>query len=283
MPLIWCAIGHSGQEIAILLGDELPNQIKSELKIIPISYDRDKHLIRFENPRDKKALTKNSTVLLIDSSVHSGASMSAAHKALRQLSVKNICSYSLVLKHGSCFIPNIFGLFIHEFDRAYFLLDKIANHRIMAVGALRLLAQTDVTRRQKSVKTDVPSINKMTWPDLWYEVERTGKSVFVYEDGGKIVGFISFQIKNGHLLIDAIAVDKSQQRRGIGGNLMRWAETNARLSGCRAMELWAIENQIPFYQDSAGFTLKPEKLDLGSEKYRRMERTLLYNIDPNLG
>lgn len=206
--------------------------------------------------------------------------MLAAFNKLRDLSVRDICSYSLVLKRGSCFIPNMFGLLIHEFDRAYFLLDKIPNHRIMPFGAVRKLAQTDINRRHKGVKTGVRSIDKMTWADLWYEVTTSGKNVFVYEKHGKILGFISFLIKNRRLFIDAIAVDKNQQGTGIGGYLMRWAETSARLSCCTAIELWAIEDRIRFYEKKAGFILTPEKLDLGSEKYARMERILLYHIDP---
>jgi len=283
IPCIWCTLGHSGEEIALLLGEALPHEIHSRLQIIPISYDRDKRVISFQNPLDERVFTKNTPVLVIDSSVHSGTTMLAAVNRLRDLSVKHICSYSLVLKRGSCFIPNMFGLLIHEHDRAYFLLDKIPNHRIMPFGALRKLAQADITRRQKRVKTGLGSIDKMTWSDLWYEVETSGKSVFVYEESGRILGFISFLIKNGRLFIDAIAVDKSQERKGIGGNLMRWAETFARLSCCSTIELWAIENRVKFYQEKAAFTLKSERLDLGSEKYALMERALLYNMDPNNG
>ena len=68
-----------------------------------------------------------------------------------------------MLKRGSCFIPNIFGLLIHEHDRAYFLLDKIPNHRIMPFGAFRKLAQEDVKRPEGEVKTGLSSIDKMTW------------------------------------------------------------------------------------------------------------------------
>ncbi len=282
-PGVWCTIGNSGEEIALVVGESLPKEIRSKIQIIGINYDRDKKAISFQNRRDKNALPKNAPVMVIDSSVHSGTTMLAAHKTLRDLSVKDIFSYSLVLKHGSCFIPNLFGLVIHEYDRAYFLLEKIPNHRIMPFGALRKLAQTDTRRRQQRIKTGLPSIDKMTWCDLWYEVKTGGKNVFVYEESGKILGFISFQNRNGHLFIDALAVDKSQERKGIGGNLMRWAETSARLSCCRAIELWAIKNRIKFYEEKARFELKPEEMELGSEKYCRMERALLYSIDPNNG
>jgi ribosomal protein S18 acetylase RimI-like enzyme len=282
-PYIWCTMGHSGEEIALVVGESLPDAIKSKLQIIPMSYERDKKMISFQKPRDKKALAKNAPVMVIDSSVHSGETMLAAHKTLGGLSVKNVCSYSLVLKRGASFVPNMFGLIIQEHDRAYFLLDKIPNHRIMAFGALRQLSQMDANRRQQQIKAGLKSLSKVTWCDLLYEMKTTGKSVFVYEESGKILGFISFQIKNGHLFIDAIAVDKTQERRGIGGNLMRWAETSARLSCCKAIELWAIEDRMLFYQEKAGFKLTTERLEFGSEKYSRMERTLLYNIDPHAG
>ncbi|HZM06147.1 MAG TPA: GNAT family N-acetyltransferase [Candidatus Saccharimonadales bacterium] len=281
-PYIWCTLGYSGEELAIVVAESLPHEIRMKIQIIPINYDRDRRKILFQNPHDKKAFRSEEAVLVMDSSVHSGSTMLAAFNKLLGLSVKNICSYSLVLKRGSCFIPNLFGLLIQEYDRAYFLLDRIPNHRIIPFGALRTLVQSDTKRRQKRIRSGLSSIDKMTWADLWYETKTAGKTVFVYEESGKILAFISFLIKKGHLFIDAIAVDKNQQGRGLGGHLMRWAETSARIACCSKIKLWAIDNRVKFYQEKAGFTLRSEQLDLGTEKYRQMERTLLYNMDRNV-
>ena len=161
-----------------------------------------------------------------------------------------------------------------------FLLDKIPNHRVMPFGALRKLDQADVNRSQQGVHSGLPSIDKVTWSDLWYETTTRKNNVFVYEGGGEILGYVSFLIKNSNLFLDAIAIDKKVQGKGLGGCLMRWAESCARTANCTTIQLWAKNDRIEFYVKKADFKETSEKLDLGSEKYTLMERKLLYNLAP---
>ena len=277
-PYVWCALGHSGEEMAIVISEALPERLQSRIQIILMHYDRDKEAVFFEIPRDKRILVNCPSALVMDSSVHSGATMFASFEKLKSLSVKNICTYSLVLKRGASFIPNFFSVMIEQHDRAYFLLDKIPNLRVMPLGAFRKLRQEDVMRRQKNIKSGLRSLDKTTWSDLLYESKTNGNNVFIYEEGGNILGFISFRIKDSHLFIDAIAVDKRTQGKGLGGYLMRWAETSARAANCNRIELWAKNDRIGFYRDKARFVKTTEELDLGDEKYTRMERSLLYNL-----
>ncbi len=41
---------------------------------------------------------------------------------------KQVCSYALVMKHSSGFIPSFWGVTIGDHDRAYFLLDVLPNN-----------------------------------------------------------------------------------------------------------------------------------------------------------
>jgi GNAT superfamily N-acetyltransferase len=277
-PCTWCTLGHSGEELALVISEALPKKLRSSIRIIRMHYDRDKRTVSFEDPRDERALAKNAAALILDSSVHSRITMLASFQKLRSLEVRNICTYSLVLKRGSCFIPNFFGVVIEEPDRAYFLLDKIPNLRVMPFGAFRKLIHDDIKRRRQGINSGLKSLDKVTWSDLLYESKTNGNNVFVYEEDDELLGFISFRINNSHLFIDAIAIDKSAQRRGLGGHMMRWAETSARVANCNSIGLWAKNDRVDFYKTKAGFNLTSEELDLGSEKYTRMERPLLYNL-----
>lgn len=279
-PYTWCTLGHSGEEVAVVISEALSAGFKSKVRIVPLNYDRDKKVVSFQDDLDKQVIADGGSVLVMDSSVHTGTTLLAVFQTLKSLGAKNICSYSLVVKRNSSCIPNFFGVVIQPHDRAYFLLNKIPNNRVMTFGVFRKLCQDDVDRKPESINSDLPSLNKVTWGDLWYDHKTNGNSVFVYEGGDGILGFVSFNIKNGKLFIDGIAVDKNCQRTGLGGCLMRWAETAARSSNCNSIELWAINNRIEFYKDKAGFELRTEQLNLGSEKYTRMERRLLYNLDP---
>ena len=81
IPYIWCTLGHSGEEIAVLAG-ALPDKIKSKIQIVPINYDRDNKAISFQDRLDDGVFKNDAPVLIIDSSVHSGNTMLAAFKKI---------------------------------------------------------------------------------------------------------------------------------------------------------------------------------------------------------
>jgi GNAT superfamily N-acetyltransferase len=209
--------------------------------------------------------------------------MLAAANLLQEFGVSKLTSYTLVLKRGSCFIPSYFGLIIDDADRALFQLEKYPTNRLFKrkpFGTLRKLAAEDVHRTPNNPDSGVPSIDKMTWGDLLYDKEAKSSHVYVYELDKKIAAFISFKTsKEGVMLIDAVAANKSLHGLGVGAMLVRWAETWARSSDCHSIELWAIEGRMDFYENK-GFVRTSQKLDLGGgEIYIRMCREILYNID----
>lgn len=247
--------------------------------MVPLDFDRDSSVITLVDPADANLLAASSSVLVIDSSVHSGTAMTAAVTAIHDLGVVNVMTYSLILKRGASFIPNFFALIIDDHDRAFFLLQSIPNNRMMSQGVVRRLTQQDVHRTDSHLNAGVASIDGITWADLQYDAVTKSNLVYVYEHKKRICGFISFNGKVGkHVFVDAVAVDKSCHKQGIGGHLMRWAETWARSANCYSMELWAINNRIDFY---TGLGYKPtgRLMDLGSEKYTQMQRKLLYNLN----
>src|SRR5262249_44271724 len=197
----------------------------------------------------------------------------------------NILTYSLVVKKTSEFIPNYFGMIIEEHDRVFFQLKQFPNNRLrrtLPFGALRLLRQEDVRRTPSTLNTEVPSIDRTSFGDLWFEVQLHKTNVYVYEVKGLIVACLHFKFQSyGKLMLDLIAADKSVQGLRIGSLLMRWTETFARSSKCVAIELWAIENRVSWYE-TKGFEKVPnEEVDIGGgEKYFKMTRRILYNVKP---
>lgn len=284
-PLVWLTIGESGEEIAAEILELLPDILREKISFVRLEYNRTNSQIFFESTFDWNDIEKSAVVLVLDSSVHSGVTMAAVVQELHDKSISHILSYALVLKRGACFIPNYFGLVIDDHDRALFRLEKFANNRLCKkkpFGTLRKLNNADVHRIPDHIESDVASITKITWGDLWYEKTAKSSQVYVYELDGKIQAFISFKMQQRNaLFIDAIAASSALEGAGIGGVLMRWAETWARSANCNEVNLWAIDNpkRIGFYEH-AGFTFTGETLDLGNnEKYKRMRRVLLYNLD----
>lgn len=196
--------------------------------------------------------------------------------------VANTISYSLVVKRGASFVPNYFGLIIADYDRAYFLLKRIPTYPACCRGNLRKISSSDVRRKPAHINSGLKSLDETTWATLYYESIAKLSQVYLCTHNSSVLGFISFQIIGKHsLFIDLIAIDKASQGMKIGGALMRWAEIYARTHNCSSIELWAIKNQVGFYEHME-FRKTGEKLDLGSEKYVQMRRRLLYNIKPDM-
>lgn len=290
LPRHWFPLGLSGDKMLDELKPFLPSDFEDQIAVTRVAFDRERETIV---ARDDPALPQltGASVLIIDSAIHSGNSMRRLADALSANGARDIWSYSLILKRTSEFVPSYFGILIDEHDRAFFQLDEIPNNRLFTAktigkngpfGRLRALREEDVHRTPATLDVDLPSIAKTTFGDLHYGVKTQGSKVFVYEMAGEIVGFITFVPARKRLFIDMIAIDRKCQSLGVGGLLMRWAETYARSLSCEAIELWAIESRQDWYQDRGYEVLSGETMDIGKgEKYVKMRRRLLYNIRPS--
>lgn len=271
-PLTWFALGKSGENFVDVLVDFVPPSLAGKLRIIRASANRDTGEVVFRDDVEGQA----GTAMLIDSAVHSGQSMLAAIKKIQTFSFSEIITYSLVLKRNSSLIPNYFGVLIDETDRCLFQLDAIPNNRLCErtpFGILRKLGPDDAAAPR--LETGEGSVDT-DWTSLLYE-QAKGAQVFVCEHAGKIVGALSFSEKARSILVDLVANSTDYRRKGIGAALMRWAETWARSKKMDAVELWAIQNQVSFYQ-KLDFESVGRQLDLGGTSYHLMRRKLLYNL-----
>ena len=148
----------------------------------------------------------------------------------------------------------------------------------MPFGCLRELAEQDTARPY--LKIGDSEYDKWSWADHWYDMNAQRPwRVFVYEATGKIWAVLKFRINNEQLFIDLIATDKRKQGGGIGGHLLRWAETHARCSRCTSVSMWAIENKVEYYKKFKYNHVKGSlPITLGATKYVMMERKLLYSL-----
>jgi ribosomal protein S18 acetylase RimI-like enzyme len=130
------------------------------------------------------------------------------------------------------------------------------------------------------VKTD-SSLDRTEWEDRWFDMQTSelAPCTYVLENDSCIVGYLTVHTsRENHLQVTEVGVCKSQQGKGYGDTLIRFADTLARQSKCRAIRLQAIENKIGFYEKfgytaTAGATITT----FGTESYLAMEKTLLYH------
>lgn len=281
-PIQWLSLGMSGDKMARALYALLTPQEQLRIEFRRLQYNRaDKALVILDN-EILPDFRKDKRVFLIDSAVHSGGTMRTVTEKLAAAGAA-VMSYTLVLKRTSEFVPSLFSLMIDEHDRALFQLDELPNNRLKRVdpfGHLRMIQAEDV-HRPMNLNTDVASIQKISYGDLYYDAVAHRGLVYLYEQEGEIRGYIHFTRSNGILEIDTILADENHRGTGIGGAMMRWAETYARSNACASIDLWSIDSQRSFY-DKYFFELVDGKpLDLGDgEVYYRMTKRVLYNIKP---
>lgn len=292
-PKRWLTLGISGER----LGRELYKLARGggssefqDITFLRLAFDRESKSVKIREARG--ALSEipwldEKPILLIDSAVHSGSSMRHVVDALRAKGATCVFSYTLVLKRTSEFIPTWFAMLIDEHDRAFFQLDRLPNNRLAdkpPAGMLRLLQENDVKRAPDFVDCEVPSIKRVTFGDLWYEVRAHGQKVFLYEINGKVVGFVSFHVTDrGAMLLDIVARDTSTKEMKVGALLLRWAEAYARSSRCQAIDLWAHEPLVRHYQEIEYHPVVGMEplLAGGGERYIRMRKRILYNVKPD--
>lgn len=283
-PLVWCPIGNSGDKLVRVLGSVIAKvapELSDRVQVVELVYDKSTHTIQVGSGGSAADLA-NQRVLLIDSSVHTGSSMLAAARFAQRQGAANITTYTLVLKKSASILPHLFGLVVNDHDRVLFQLDKLPNNRLFAgrppCGLFRRLVAEDAARTQ-CLDTGVASLDKISFGDLYYECAAKGYDVVIVEDSGAIAGFLKMKVNEGRrLFIDVVANDKKYRGKGMGGALMRYAETTGRASCCTHIDLWAIENQVAFYE-SLGYALSGEIIDAGDDEiYRKMSKPLIYSF-----
>jgi hypothetical protein len=278
-PTQWFALGKSGWKMAEAILQQLPYSLAEKVGLGYAQYMRADDSISMRTPLDDVEFGA-APVLVIDSAVHSGRSMTRLIEALRAAGAERTMSYGLVLKSGSMIIPTFFGVVTDEKDRTYFELENLPNNRLhdkkTLTGTLRELTSVDADLPIGEVG---PPFEAVSVGDLLYDKETRASKIFGYQEADKLIGFISFR-KNGNVLfIDAVGTVLGQRDKGIMSVMMRWAETFARSKRCAAIELWGYEGAVDRYLHF-GYVFTDDKWrNLGhGQRYKVMRKTILYNI-----
>lgn len=285
-PLVWCPLGKSGDKLSRRIAAALPLQRRKQIQVVPVFYNKkEKTVTVTDQDASVASIRSAAAVFLLDSSIHSGASMLAVMNELRALGAQRVVTYSLVVKQSTHFVPHFFGVLVGEHDRTLFLLPSIPNNRLFKPsvapsGVLRSICANDCLRQSRALDTGVASLDKITWGDLWYEKQAHGYEVYVMEVDGEIAAYVKIKLNSKTMLIDTFAADKQHQGHGYGAALLRWSESLARAANCAAIELWAIANKVPMYRHLRFVETGREVMDLGdNERYHHMRRELLYTFD----
>ncbi len=283
-PTVWCPITESGDDLLRALTAVLQEKhahLASEIRLLPIEVNDVGRGVHFAGTPPRKVL-RGAPVLLFDGAVHSGNMMARCAREVLRHQPAALLTYSLTIKRGSAFIPTLWGLMIEECDRAYFLLDRIPNHRMDAgirpQPFIHLQKLDEQMVHEEPIPSGVKSIDRMTWADRLYQMQTTDSAACTYllKRGAHTVAFLSLHFSAQVLFVDEIVVRKEDRGHGYAGILLRFAETMARQAGCRSVRLNAIEKRKDLY---LGFEYLPvpsaSSLTLGKEQYHPLEKAVL--------
>jgi GNAT superfamily N-acetyltransferase len=189
-----------------------------------------------------------------------------------------ISCYALVLKSGSCMVPNTFGVMVGDHDRVFFQLASLPNNVVMPFGCLRSLAEADLPRPY--IRTGIPEYDKWTWSDHWYDLQTNrNRRILVYEAGGRLCAVLSYDLLPAdEIFVQLVAVDKATRGQGLGGHLLRWAETHGRATRCARVYLWADDRTVTFYEKMGYDRVSAHPMALDPGKYWKMARALIYSL-----
>jgi len=280
-PSKWFPIGLSGEKIAEVVYGFLPQEFKDKVEATTAYLDRKAGEVKFDDPLTDVVFDEQP-ILLIDSAVHSGTTMLKISQHLSGLGAKNIISYTLMLKRTSTMIPTYFGILVGDRDRVYFQLDQMPNNRLCELppfGVLRTVSKGDGGRKLHQLGEP---FKDFSLGDLLYDQETKKYRPYVYEIGNDICGLVSFTRKKKHILfIDAWATSVDFQGRGIGGAMMRWAETWGRSNKCNLIELWAFDKAVPTYLKMGYAAVAGREMTLSPiHRYTLMTKKILHNTGP---
>lgn len=98
--------------------------------------------------------------------------------------------------------------------------------------------------------------------DLAIRVYMSSGTFLVAEDSGALAGCVYIEIRGDRSYLGLLSVQPERQGTGLGRRLVAAAESFARESGCRFMDLRVIsargEQLLPFYQRLGYFFIRTE-------------------------
>jgi GNAT superfamily N-acetyltransferase len=287
-PTLWCPLTPSGNELLErlldLISDKYPHFI-DKISVLPIYINEKTGKIEFDGKSPSKDIS-GKNVLVFDSVIHSGSTMTQAISKIIDYGAKSVSTYALAIKRGTSFLPTMWGVMIDDVDRVFLLLNEIPNQRLHAgqgkIKPIHIEQLSGDHLEKPRLICGVKSLDRITWGDRYFDMEASeqGRLSYVLQSGNRILGYLTVHRASNHcMMLDEIAIEKRSKGKGFGGILIRFAHTLARQSHCLFVRLFAIETEVKFYERNNYHKKDGKSISVDGEVYCFMERTIMHNRD----
>lgn len=272
-----------------IIGDKHPHLL-DKISVLRIGIGDKTNKIKFDTKSPSKAIS-GKNVLVFDSVIHTGKTMTEAVTKIMGNGAKSVSSYALAVKRGSSFMPTLWGFLLDDIDRIILLLDEIPNARLKTgerkIKPIHIQKLKADQIHEPKIISGLKSMDRISWGDRLFDMQASEQKrcTYLLQRGNKILGYITVHLSSDYcMMIDEIVVAKRYQSKsgksgnGFGSILIRFAHTLARQTNCYIVRLFAINEEVKFYERNAYKKVIGEKsISIEGETYFIMERTLLYS------
>lgn len=110
--------------------------------------------------------------------------------------------------------------------------------------------ENDLERCYPIIKELRPHLNFENYIYIYKESKRADDyQIVAYEENGQILAVMGFRflwdfVRGNHLYIDDLVATENSRSKGLGANLLKYAEDIARQRGCKSLRLCTgVENE----------------------------------------
>jgi GNAT superfamily N-acetyltransferase len=262
---IFIGAGDSGNAIGSRIVATIRQTEDAEIVFYPLDVGRKGEELSAINPE----VLKGRSVLICDSIVNTGKTLSRLKKRFQQLGVKEVRTLTIFLRRGATFVPNFWVSDINKDEVVFFGIDRYPINTYNK-GNVRKLGRSHCGLEMDCGKQFIHSVIDDYYFRQCVDPTYCG---YVLEDGDSIVGLLFFKHIGQHqIYLEALGVSSTVQRSGYGSTLVKFFDDYCGMNGITNVKLHAHESAVDFWDDTEFVRTGLEFVSPMYGKFYEMER-----------
>jgi len=215
---------------------------------------------------------KGQSILICDSIVNTGRTLSNMQNYFWERGASDVKTLTIFLRNGSSIIPNFWVSTLDKHESILFGIDRYPVKTIKQ-GSVRKLKKKDCGGKINCGKPFIT--NTLDDYYYWQSIDPTC-CTYIIEDEREFRGILFLKnLGSGTLLVETIAVTKTDQTKGYGSILMKYLKEYCKINKIEEVKLFAHESVTEYYK-KFGFVSTGNNSELSSYgKFFEMKINLL--------
>ncbi|HNT09071.1 GNAT family N-acetyltransferase [Methanoculleus sp.] len=239
---IFIGAGDSGNAIGSRIAAMLRQTEGAEIAFYPLDVGQKGEELSEVNPEH----FKGSSVLVCDSIVNTGKTLSRLKHRFQKLGAGEVRTLTVFLRRDATFVPNFWVSDISKDEVVFFGTDRYPINTYYR-GNIRKLG---LSHCGKEVNCGKPFIHSAIDDYYFRQCVDPTYCGYVLEDGDSIVGLLFFKhIARYQIYLEALGVRSEVQRSGYGSTLAKFFDDYCGMNGITRVKLHAHESAVEFWDD----------------------------------